>query len=312
MAIRTYRTGDEVAQVGIYNEAATELPKFKPATVDEVRRRNVGADFNAESRFYAEVGGKVVGYAVFRGNGRVSYPWCRKGHEDQAEPLFLAVIQAMQARRMRKAFAAYRADWKSQCGFFTDRGFRLAREMVNFVVELVDMPTPAASAPSSISPVTPADIPAIFGICPQALRVQTTEELERHLLHNSYFKPESVYMIRGRMDDAPAAVGILVSNQAYAVARQIDADMPCFRLGAFGTEGMSVKRVNGLFSFLTRPGKDANPLTLSLMSEASYRLKDTDLDSLAFQVPSDVPHMLRFCQQFCRRQGEFPVFERDL
>jgi hypothetical protein len=312
MAIRTYRTGDEVAQVGIYNEAAAELPKFKPATVDEVRRRRAGADFDAESRFYAEAGGKVVGYAAFHRNGRISFPWCRKGHEDQAEPLFLSVIQAMQARRMPKAFAAYRADWKAQCSFFTDRGFRLAREMVNFIVELVDMPTPAASAPSSFSPVTPADIPAVFGICPPAFRVQTTEELEKHLLHNPYFAAESVYMVRGRMDNSPAAVGILVSNPEYADPRKLDADMPCFRLGAFGTEGMSVKRVNGLFSFLTRPGKDANPLTLSLMSEASYRLADTDLDSLAFQVPSDVPHMLRFCQQFCRRQGAFPVFERDL
>jgi hypothetical protein len=218
----------------------------------------------------------------------------------------------MQERGIRKAFAAYRADWKAQCEFFTARGFRLAREMVNFIIEMVDMPTPAAMAPSNFTPLTAADVPIILGMSPQALRVHTTEELERHLLHHAYFKPESVFVLRGRADGAPIAVGIVVHNASYADARLMDSAMPCFRLGAFGTEGMAVKCVNGLFSFLTLPGKDTNPLALSLMSEAAHRLHETDLDTLASQVPSDVPHLLRFYQQYCRRQGAFPVFERDL
>jgi hypothetical protein len=312
MAIRTYQPGDEVAQVSIYNEAAADLPKFKPATLDEVRRRNVGADFDAESRFYAEVGDRVVGYAVFQRNGRVSFPWCRKGHEEQAEALFQAVLGAMRARGMRRAFAAYRADWPAQGEFFTARGFLLAREMVNFIMDMVDMPTPAAVAPTNFSSPTPADIPAILSLCPQALRVGTNEELERHLLHNTYFKPESVFVVRSRSGDTPLAAGVIVHRAGYADARQIDSNMPCFRLGAFGTEGMAVKRINGLFSFVAPPGKDANPLALSLMTEAAHRLSDTDLDTLSAQVPSDVPHLLRFYQQFFRRQGAFPVFEREL
>ena len=200
MAIRTYRTGDEVAQVSIYNEAAAELPKFKPATIDEIRRRAVGADFDPESRFYAEVAGKVVGYSVFHKNGRVSYPWCRKGHESQAEPLFAAAIQAAKAKNVRRAFAAYRADWPAQGEFFMAHGFHLAREMVNFIIEMGDMPTPAAVAPSNFSPLRAADIPAVLALCPQALRVQTAEELERHLFQNDYLKPESAYVVRGRGD----------------------------------------------------------------------------------------------------------------
>ena len=39
MKIRTYAPGDDGAQVSIYNEAAATLPKFKAATLDEVRRR---------------------------------------------------------------------------------------------------------------------------------------------------------------------------------------------------------------------------------------------------------------------------------
>lgn len=311
MAIRAFRMGDEAAQVSVYNEAAAELPKFKPASLDEVRRRRLGADSDQGGRLVAEVGGRIVGYAGFQGNGRVSFPWCRKGHEDQAEPLFHAVILAMRERGLTRAFAAYRTDWKAQCDFFTARGFRLAREMVNFVIDLADMPTPAASPSGGFATLTAADVPEVLGLAPQALRVSTTAELERHLVHNAYFQPEAVFVRRGRTG-AIAAVGVLVENPKYADPNQLDSAMPCFRLGAFGTEGMSVKRINGLFSFLARPGNDVNPLGLSLLGEASYRLRNTELDCCATQVPSDVPHLLRFYQQYFRRQGSFPVFEREL
>src|SRR5262249_51646942 len=34
MTIRTFQPGDDAVQVSIYNEAAADLPKFKPATID--------------------------------------------------------------------------------------------------------------------------------------------------------------------------------------------------------------------------------------------------------------------------------------
>jgi hypothetical protein len=312
MAIRTYRAGDEAAQVSIYNEAAGELPRFKPATLDEVRRRRAAADFDPAARLYAEVNGKVVGYAGFHANGRVSYPWCRKGHADQAEPLFEAVLQAMQTRGLPRAFAAYRGDWPMVRDFFLSHGFQQVREMINYYVDLAEMPTPSAAQSGGCSPLKPEDVPAVFNLLPQALRARTPEELARHLLQNPYFKPESVFVIRGRVDQTPVAAGLLISNAAYADSRQLDAAMPCFRLGAFGTEGMQVKRVNGLFSFLTRPGSDANALALDLMAFAASRLRDTDIDCLAAQAPSDVPHLVRFYHQYFRRQGAFPVYERSL
>src|SRR5581483_2684832 len=99
MTIRTFQTGDDIAQVSIYNEAAADLPKFKPATLDEVRRRARAADFDPGRRFVAvEDGGPPVGYASFQHNGRVSFPWCRKGHERHAEALFEAVLAEMRRR----------------------------------------------------------------------------------------------------------------------------------------------------------------------------------------------------------------------
>ena len=312
MNIRTYQRGDEVAQVSIYNEAAGDLPKFKPATLDEIRRRFRGPDFDPDTRFFAVEGDLVVGYATFHANGRVSYPWCRKGAEAAAAPLFAAVLDAMRARGRRRAFAAYRGDWPLTRDFFLAQGFRQAREMVSFVVDLVDMPTPAAKPGSAVTPLKPEDVPGVFALAPEALRVGTPAELERHLLHNPHFPADAVFVLRSRADETPVAAGVLVADASYADPTQLDAAMPCFRCGAFGTEGMQVKRVNGLFSFVARNTGSVNALGLDLMSYAAFKLHDTSVETFAAQVPSDVPHLLRFYQQYFRPQGKFPVYERDL
>ena len=60
------------------------------------------------------------------------------------------------------------------------------------------------------------------------------------------------------------------------------------------------------------PDAEATPLGLDLLGQTFVRLRDGDLGTLAAQAPSDVPHLLRFYQQYFRRQGSFPVFERPL
>src|SRR5262245_18139058 len=111
MTIRTFQPGDELAQVSIYNEAAADEPKFKPARLDEVRRRCRAQDFDPTARFFALADGRPVGYASFQTNGRLNFPWCRKGHEHHQQPLLEQVLAAMKARGLEHAFAAYRADW---------------------------------------------------------------------------------------------------------------------------------------------------------------------------------------------------------
>jgi hypothetical protein len=310
MTIRTFQPGDEAAQVNIYNEAAAGLPKFKPATLDEVRRRAAAPDFDPATRFVAEAGGRPVGYAGFHANGRVSFPWCRPGQEGHAEPLFEAVLGAMRRRGLPLAFAAYRGDWPAQGGFFERHGFRRARAMVNFVAAFADMPTPAAARGLSAEPLTPADLPALLELAGGVTRARTAADLEGHLFRNPYFPPEAAFALRHRGGPG-LAVGLLVANHTYADPRPLDSDMPCFRLGAFGAEGMQVKRVNGLFSFVAAPGPELAPAALDLMACAVARLQDTDVDTLAAQVPSDAPHLLRFYEQYFRRQGSFPVFERE-
>jgi hypothetical protein len=184
--------------------------------------------------------------------------------------------------------------------------------MVNFVMDLVELPTPALRVGSAITPLRREDVPAVLAMGRGLVRAGSAEELEQHLFANPYFPPESAFVLRSRGGEAPAAVGVLVSNATYADPKKVDSDMPCFRLGAFGTEGTRTKRIQGLFSFLAAPERNLSSLALDLLAEASDRLHDGDADALAAQVPGDQPQLLRFYQQFFRRQGSFPVYEREL
>jgi hypothetical protein len=312
MDIRNYHPGDDSIQAAIYNEAAGSLPKFKAATEGDVNRRTKAPGFDPGTRFYVVDGKQVVGYANFHPNGRVGYPWCRKGHEAAAESLFDAVLKAMKNRKIPLAFAAYRHDWPGPKEFFTHHGFRVAREMVNFVVDQVELPTRTGKLSNPLSPLTRDDIPAIFALAPNVFRVESPEALGQHLLQNPYFKSESVFVLRSRANSVPLAAGIVIDNSAYADPKQVDPAMPCYRLGAFGSEGMQTKRINGLFSFVCASERDVNPLALDLMHHATVRLEDSEAASLAAQVPSDAPHLLQFYQRYFRRQASFPVYERVL
>jgi hypothetical protein len=311
MKIRNFQPGDESAQVEVYNTAAAVLPKFKPATTAEVHRRVQARDFDPGQRFYAVEGGRVVGYCVFCANGRVSHPWCLPGYEHTVEPLFHQVLAAAEKSGLRKVFAAYRGDWPAVHNFFQAHGFALARSMVNYFVEFLDMPTPAVRASGAITPLVPADVPFIHGLMPATLRVGP-EELRKHLFNNPYFDSEGLFGLRNRQLEVIAA-GIVVYKPTYADPQAVDAAMPCFRLGAFGTEGMQTKRLKGLFSFVAKPDVSLPALAMDLMGHASYLMRDNDdLAGLAAQVPSDAPALLGFYEQHFRKQGSFPVFERTL
>jgi hypothetical protein len=312
MLIRTFAPGDDVAQVGIYNEAASDLPKFKPATLDEVRRRNRPPEFNPATRFIAVEGTRPVGYASFNPNGRVSYPWTRRGFEAAAEPLFEHVLAAMKQRGIKSVFAAYRGDWPEQREFFISKGFEARREMINYVMDLAEMPTPAARSNSSIAPLSAEDLPAVLALAPRLFRTRTPAELAQHLLNNPHFAASSVFAFRPKPGDPPLAVGIIVDNPAYANPKQVDAAMPCFRAGAFGTEGMQVKRLNGLFSVAVADKRDVSPLALDLLGHATFLLQDSDVETFCAQVPSDAEALVRFYKQYFRRQGSFPLYEREL
>lgn len=311
--IRNYEPGDEISQVTLYNQAGAAMAKFKPATVGEVQRRIKARDFDPTTRFYADDQGKILGYCQFDPSGRISFPWTAPGEDRLREPLFQAVLTAMKQRGIRRALAAYREDWPSVHQFFLKHGFQKTRDMVNFIIDLLDMPTPAARPSTSYSPLMPEDVPAMLELAPGLLRLPTADALQRYLFNNPYFPADSLFVLRSRTEKALIAVGILITDSSYADPKVVDSSMPCFRLGAMGTEGLSAKRIKGLFSFLARQDANLNILGMDLLGQASFRLRDLDdIDALAAQAPSDVPGLLNFYTRNFRRQGSFPVFERDV
>jgi hypothetical protein len=311
--IRQFQPGDEYEQLRIYNAAAGGLTKFKPGTIVDLKRRTQAKDFDPATRLYAVENGDVVGYCAWQANGRIGFPWCVPGFESAAAPLFGHALKAMKEHGIRRAFTAYRKDWSSITDFFQKQGFSLAREIVNYLLTFENMPTPSARVDKTIAPATVEDIPGIFALDPSVFRVSSADALRDALWNNPYFTPASLFVMRHPRDGKPAAAGIFITNADYADPRAVDSAMPCFRLGAFGTEGMTTKRIKGLFSFVTKPDRGVFSIGMDLLRYASNMLTDDDeIRCYAAQAASDATALSAFYQQAFERQGSFPVFEKEL
>lgn len=311
MIIRNFQPGDEVTQAGLYNLAAHTLPGFKPATADEVKRRTRSRAFDPTARFYAEDGGQVVGYCVLEPDqGRVSYPWCKKGSEATAPLLFETVERSARERGLRSLFAAYRHNWASVLRFFAERGFARTREMINYWSDPLDLPTRAVRGKVPIDRLRREDLPAVAAMGKGVIRMPA-DKLEEYFYSNAYIPAEAFLVLRDR-EGVPVALGIGLEAANYADVRKIDAQAPCFRLGAFGTEGLNTKRVNGLFSFIVADPANALAAGLALLSEANLEMTGDTVDAMAAQCPSDAPHLAAFYSRYFKEQARFPVLEKAL
>jgi len=309
--IRTFRPGDEVIQAALYNVAANALAGFKPATGGEVKRRTRPRSFDPGARFFAEAGGQVVGYCVLEPDqGRISFPWCKAGFESAASLLFDAALDAARVRGIPSLFAAYRHDWEPVLRFFADRGFVHARDMINYWSDPLDLPTRASRGKAPIDRLRREDVPAVGAMGRGMIRLPD-DKLEAYFFANTYISAEAFLVLRDR-GDVPIAVGIGLESGTYADVRKIDPFAPCFRLGAFGTEGLNTKRVNGLFSFIVADPANARTAGLALLSETSLEMTEDTVEALAAQCPSDVPHLAGFYARYFKEQGRFPVLEKRL
>jgi hypothetical protein len=311
MSIRSYQTGDEHAQARIYNSVAGALPKFKPSTADEIARRYQPGDPDARSRYYAVENGEVVGYAVFGSNGRISYPWCLPGAEDQREPLLDTVLGEMRKRGLPEAWTAYRGDWTGVVDFLRAHGFRDKYTMLNYVAEVSRFPTPVDLPPNRlIAPLQQNELGQLIALDPALFGDVAATELERFYWHNPFYQfPESLFALNDAQSGATVGVYVLVVSDRFADPIKIDPAMPCFRLGAFGTERERHKRVTGLFSCVF-----ANPAEADLMLAAALRSKaaGSGLTHIAAQACSDAVSLCSWYDRLFQRQGSFPVLSRQL
>lgn len=311
MKIRTFQPGDDESQVSVFNAAVADLPGSKLATVAEVRKRTGNPAFDPTTRFYAEEAGKVVGYCTLEPEqGRVSFPWCVAGSESIAPQLLEATIQSARERGLTKLFAAYRRDWLAVTRFFGDHGFSHTRDMVNYWLPPGDSLT-IVNSTQSVDVLKPEDIPAIAAMGQGVLRLPL-EKLEAYFFANPYFPASAVRVLRAKGTGVPFAVGLGIENGEYADVRKIDPLAPCFRLGAFGTEGLSTKRVNGLFGFMVAEPDRTATAGLTLLGALSVEMTDGSVHAFAAQCPSDVRHLVGFYSRYFKEQGRFPLLERSL
>jgi hypothetical protein len=311
MLIRTYQPGDEHAQARIFNSVAGSLPAFKPASPDEIARRYQEDDSDPETRFYAVVDDEVVGYAMFCANGRVSYPWCLPGAEMVRELLVDAVLGEMGRRHLPEAWAAYRSDWSAVLDFFEAHAFHEKRQMINYLAEVSWMPD-RQELPDDriIEPLGRADVAQLVALAPRLFASMEPHSLEAFFWENPHYDfSESLFALIERPTGKVLGASLLVTSDRFADPSKIDAAMPCFRLGAFGTERERHKRVNGLFScaFL-----DEAEGELLLAAPDWIGAREAGLNHVAAQAPSDSPALCAFYDSHFHRQGAFPILARQL
>ena len=307
MIIRTCQPGDADHEAAVYNAAASRLPGFRPVSADDVRR-GIHGRFEPGTRYFAEDGGKVVGYVTFEATGRVHHPFCLPGYEKLAHMLFVSALRDLAGRQVPRACAACRADWADQVEFFEDHGFEKVRDVLTYSQSIGDLPTMFQRPGLNVTLVKPEDVPAIEALGAGLVRLRG-KPLADHLLNNPSFPADAVYVLR-KKDGSPHGVGVLIDNEAYAGVESLDPRAPAYWFGAFGTEGLPARRVNGLFSFLAVPGREALLVGQDLLWYGTSRMESNSFEYLAAQVPSDAPHLVAFYERYFQKRGSFPVFER--
>ncbi|MGP0066446.1 MAG: hypothetical protein ACLQGP_23020 [Isosphaeraceae bacterium] len=311
MQVRAFQPGDEHAQARIYNTATSSLPGFKQATAEEISRRHAAADADPGSRYYAVQGGEVVGYAAFGPNGRVSAPWCLPGAESSREPLLRKVLAVMSQRGIPEAWAAYRADWSPVLEILREHGFLDKRHMINYVAEVAAFPTEPVIAPGLvIEPLGADGICELMKLAPDLYPDEEPTAIERFFRdHPSHDFAKSLFALKDADRGAIRSVGLLIVDDRFADPTKIDPAMPCFRLGAFGSEQERHKRVNGLFSAVFAEPAEADSLLSWLVAT---RARQAGLTHIAAQAPSDAIGLCDWYDRFFRRQGAFPILSRPL
>jgi hypothetical protein len=182
---------------------------------------------------------------------------------------------------------------------------------MNFVAEVTKLPDEPVHSELNITALARQEVPDAYALDPSAFAVASALELEKAWLDGPYLSGESLFALRDA-SGALLGVGIAIVDDRFADPTKIDSAMPCFRLGGVRTESERTKRVNGLFSYVARPGPENHRFGRLLLGEARRRFDRAGLRSAAGQCPDDRLVELSFFRIYFREQCAFPVFVRQL
>jgi hypothetical protein len=233
------------------------------------------------------------------------------GSEAAREPLLDALLTEMRKRQLKIAWAAYRADWTDVLDFLRHHGFALRQTMVNYVADVSRFSLHGDRRSNRVvAHLEREDLPELIAMAPDVFHDLDTQELEQFYWHNPFYDfSKSLFAIKDPASSEILGVYLFVADNRFADPTKIDAAMPCFRLGAFGTERERHKRVNGLFSCVfTNEAEGENMMTAALAQQAAV----SGLAHLAAQAPSDAVALCAWYDRLFDRQGSFPIVSRQI
>jgi hypothetical protein len=183
--------------------------------------------------------------------------------------------------------------------------------MINYVADVSQLPhRDHLPQDRIIDRLSRQDLPQLIAMAPGLFVASDPQELERFFWENPFGDfSRGLFALKHAHTGEIRGVSLLIVDDRFADPTKIDAAMPCFRLGAFGTERQRHKRINGLFSCVfTDEAEGELLLAATLGSQASW----FGLTYLAAQAPSDAPALCSWYDRFFQRQGSFPILSRWL
>src|SRR5262249_11565751 len=161
------------------------------------------------------------------------------------------------------------------------RGFARSREMINYVADVSDLPAGVPPREGAFAPVGREEFRQAVAMGEGLFVGEDPEAVAGFYAESPYVTPVGLFALNNVRDDPLRGLGVAIVDGRYADPTQIDAAMPCFRLGSLGTEVERHKRVKGMISVVFRDEEDG----VALLAEASRRLRQAGLAHAAAQVP---------------------------
>ena len=314
MTIRTFQAGDDAAQGRIYNEAAGRPAAVQARDAGRAAPPARGPDFDPGTRFFA-----------WRGR-----PARRLRHVPRQRPRQLPLVPqgprgGAPSRSSRPsstrcagaaiagAFAAYRADWPAAARVL--RRPRLRARRARWSIRHRHRRHADAVGPlaSHITPLTPADVPAVL----RPGRASCAADDRRRARGST----SSTTPTSRRRRCSCCAAAAATSRRRRGAGRRVAGATPTpagrSRHALLPPRGVRHRGADPSASTACSASSPPTRATcrrcaLDLLGHATQRLQDTEVETLAAQVPSDAPHLLRFYKRSSAGRGVSRVFERPL
>jgi hypothetical protein len=195
--------------------------------------------------------------------------------------------------------------------FLRGHQFIQIRSMINYVAEKSRLPVlDRLPATRLVTNLKRDELPDLATLMPASFGKVDVATLGRFFWENPFYAfPDHLLALKDADSGNLRGISLMVLDDRFADPTKIDSSMPCFRLGAFGTETQRHKRVNGLYSCLFVDEVDGDLLLAASLASISGKFT---LNYFAAQAPDDAPALCAWYDRHFEHQGSFPILSRPL